>query len=148
MKLQWGSRANERGEAVARQATSGTQDSSSDTLSSLDSTLMWDDSQAEICTTSGQAERRDSMARSMPSAARLTEHAFDNDTNNCSSDSSAATSGFGSDKMTKMIYSKLDSFSDTTSENDGSDCANNDADNGAISDGSNSIARPEAYPPD
>lgn len=122
----------------------GTQENSSDTMSSLDSPLMWDDCQGPSCNGNGSISRRDCMAREIPSAARLTKHAFDDDTNNGSSDSSTATSG----RMAKMIYSKLDTFSDTTSENSNDNCGRGDSNDGAISDGSNSIARPDAYPPD
>ena len=105
---------------------------------------MWESVQAGDCSGLGPVERRNSMAKAMPSAARLTQNVFDDENNN-GSDESTETSLSGLSKMTKLIYSKLDSFSDTTSENGG---GNHGSDSGAISDGSNSIARPDAYPPD
>ena len=71
-------------------------------MSSLDSPVMWESVQAGDCSGLGPVERRNSMAKAMPSAARLTQNVFDDENNN-GSDESTETSLSGLGKMTKLM---------------------------------------------
>lgn len=110
----------------------------------VDSPIMWGDSQEG---TDNPLESRDSIAQAMPSARCLTKNVFDYEPTNGSSDSSTAPSVVEASGVSKLLYSQLDSFSDTTSEQSSNEGADN-GDSGAMSDGCSSVAKSSFYPPD
>lgn len=125
------------------------QETSSDYTSSLDSPVMWEKTQQGSA--EGDCGPRDMIASAMPSAARLTKNVFDEAG---SSDSSTSN---------RMLYPKLDSFWDTSSESGCSeyDCSEygTTSEYGATSeygtstgsddcDISGGSTRPESCPPD